>query len=161
MKLTRKITTLESFLQEHASTDQAYQIVNFINEHLKTIEKPKPEKHRYYKSMLTAKGNILSALLNQTIMKLLSAIRQIRELDGMDTKTWFNGAWLTIPQQVYDFFNYLTYEMATLMGVLEKKLYDTLAQCCFATMSQLITHIKKKTDKIVLYFDQESGWVQT
>ena len=64
MKLTRKITTLQSFLHEHANTDQAYQIVNFVIKHLERIEKPKPEKHRYYKSILTAKGNNLSALLN-------------------------------------------------------------------------------------------------
>ena len=47
------------------------------------------------------------------------------------------------------------------MGVLEKKQYDVLASCCFAAISQLITHIKKKTDKIVLFYDQESGWIQT
>ena len=37
MKLTRKITTLESFLHEHANTDQAYQIVNFVIKHLERI----------------------------------------------------------------------------------------------------------------------------
>lgn len=64
MKLTRKITTMDSFLQEHANTDQAYQLVNFIISHLEKIEKSKPEKHRYYKSIIVAKGNILGALLN-------------------------------------------------------------------------------------------------
>ena len=51
--------------------------------------------------------------------------------------------------------------MGTLMGVLEKKQYDVLASCCFAAISQLVTHIKKKTDKIVLFYDPDSGWVQT
>ena len=121
MKLTRKITTMDSFLQEHTNTNQAYQIVNSITAHLERIEKPKTDKKRYYKSLLMTKGNILGALLNQTIMKLLSAVKQIRELDGMDTKTWLDGEWVTVPQQIYDFFNYLTYEMGTLMGVLEPK----------------------------------------
>ena len=100
--------------------------------HLERIEKPKPEKKRYYKSILITKGNILGALLNQTVMKLLSAVSTIRQLDGDDTKTWLNGQWVTVPQQIYDFFNYFTHEVGTLMGVLEAKQYDVLAFDCFA-----------------------------
>ena len=51
--------------------------------------------------------------------------------------------------------------MGTLMGVMEPKQYDVLASCSFAAINQLMTHIKKKTEKVVLYFDQDSGWVQT
>lgn len=98
MKLTRKITTMDSFIHEHANTEQAYQIVNFILEHLTRIEKPRSEKKRYYKSLLITKGNLLGALLNQTVMKLLTAVRSMRELDGADTKTWHEGKWLTLPQ---------------------------------------------------------------
>ena len=123
-KLTHKITTMDSFIQEHASTDQAYQIVSFINSHLEEI---KADKKRYYKSLLTTRGSMLGALLNHTVMKLLSAARQIKELDGLDTKTWQDGRWVTIPQQIDDFFNYMTYEVGTLMGVLEPKQYKTLA----------------------------------
>lgn len=97
MKLTKKITKFDSFLHEYASTEQAYQIVNFIIAHLERIEKPKPDKNRYYKSLLTSKGNMLSALLNQTVMKLLSAVRSIRDLDGLDTKTWLVDRWVTVP----------------------------------------------------------------
>ena len=66
--MTQNITTMEGFLQEHSSTDQAYQIVNFISGHLDRIvenKKPsRPDKKRYYKSLLITKGNILGALLN-------------------------------------------------------------------------------------------------
>lgn len=79
---------MDSFIEEHASTDQAYLIVSFITEHISKVERPR-EKKRNYKSLLMAKGNLLGALLNQTIMKLISAAKSIKDLDGVDTKTWF------------------------------------------------------------------------
>lgn len=54
---------MDSFIEAHATTDQAYKIVNFIAEHTEKIEKPK-EKSRNYKSLLVVKGNLLGALLN-------------------------------------------------------------------------------------------------
>ena len=79
------------------------------------------ETKRYLKSLQNTKGNLLGALLNQTIMKMLSAVRQIRELDGLDTKTWFGGKWITIPQQINDYFSYMTYRIGELIKVLESK----------------------------------------
>lgn len=62
---------------------------------------------------------------------------------------------------MYDYFNYLTYEVGTLMGVLEPKQFDVLASCCFSAISQLVSHIKKKAEKVFGIVDQQSGWVQT
>ena len=75
IKLAGKITHMDSFLHEHASTEQAYQIVNFIISHLERIERPRIDKKRYYKSLLTTKGHMLTALLNHTVKKLLSGVR--------------------------------------------------------------------------------------
>lgn len=87
-------------------------IVNFIMDHCDKIERPKQggqAKSRNYKSLLFFKGVLQSALLNQTIMKLLKTVFQMNELDGLDTKTWLNGKWVVVPQQIYNFFNYVTY----------------------------------------------------
>lgn len=86
-------------------------------------------------------------------MNLLSAVKSIRDLDGVETKTWFKGEWVTLPVQIYDFFNYLTYEMATLMNVLEVKQYEVLACCCLAVISHFVTHIKRKSEKITMFYD--------
>lgn len=94
-------------------------------------------------------------------MNLLSAVKSIRDLDGIETKTWLNGEWITLPVQIYDFFNYLTYEMGTLMNVLEAKQYEVLACCCFAVISHFVAHIKKKSEKVTMFYDQKSGWVET
>jgi hypothetical protein len=94
-------------------------------------------------------------------MNLLSAVKSIRDLDGIETKTWLNGEWITLPVQIYDFFNYLTYEMGTLMNVLEAKQYEVLACCCFAVIGHFVTHIKKKSEKVTMFYDQKSGWVET
>ena len=85
---------------------------------------------------------------------MLSAVRQIRELDGVDTKTWFEGRWITIPQQINDFFNYMTYRIGELIKVLESKQHAVLASCCISVISNLIVHIKKKADKVVMFYDQ-------
>ena len=48
----------------------------------------------------------------------------------MDTKTWLDGAWMTVPQQIYNFFNYMTYQVGTLMKVLDPKAFFDVAYCC-------------------------------
>lgn len=70
-----------------------------------------------------------------------------------------NGKWVVLPEQIYDFFNYVTYEIAALMQVLETKQSEVLAACCFDVVNQLVTHIKKKGEKVFLYYDKSSGWV--
>lgn len=63
--LATEITLLEDFIAEHASTDQAYQIINFISDHLERMHlQPKATRKENQKALLKAKGNILSALLN-------------------------------------------------------------------------------------------------
>ena len=51
-------------------------------------------------------------------MKLLNYVKGMKDLQTTDARTWFKGEWLIVPQDVYDFFNYTTYEVGTLMKVL-------------------------------------------
>lgn len=47
------------------------------------------------------------------------------------------------------------------MKVLEPKQFGVLASCIFAVIGQLVTHIKRKAERVVMFYDQASGWVQT
>ena len=92
---------------------------------------------------------------------MLSQIKQIKELSDETKKTWLAvdkngihtvegpGSWLTVPIQIYDLFNYFTYEIQILMQVLDlreiENTYD-IAKYSFSVMERLIIHIKKKAE---------------
>lgn len=83
------------------------------------MEKPKIDKTRFYKSLQKTRTSLLGALLNQTIMKLLSAVRSMQDLQAASARTaQYGGEWITVPLGIYDFFSYMKYEIGTLMQVL-------------------------------------------
>ena len=94
-------------------------------------------------------------------MKLLNYVKGMKDLQTTDARTWFQGEWLIVPQDVYDFFNYITYEVGTLMKVLHSNQVLYLADCCIKVVKQMVIHLMKIAETVVIYYDQESGWVQT
>lgn len=72
----------------------------------------------------------------------------------MKTVTWVSGddktqgIWISVPLQMYTFFNYFVFEVSNLVDILEPLQIEVFAACCFSVVQQLILHLKSKADKI-------------
>jgi hypothetical protein len=81
----------------------------------------------------------MQALLNQTIYKILAAIRHVNNFE-IKTKTWITGEdksygiWISVPLQMYTFFNYFVFEVSTLVEILEPLQVEVFAACCFSVV---------------------------
>lgn len=151
-KLTLKITAMDNFLNLHANSEQTLSVIMFIKELQAVLQTPAEKLN--FKKVESARGRLMQALVNQTIYKILVAIKQINNFD-VKTKTWITaedkqyGIWISTPLKVYTFFNYFVFEVSTLVEILEPLQVEVFAACCFSVVQQLILHLKTKADKAV------------
>jgi hypothetical protein len=136
-KLTLKITAMDNFLNLHANSEQTLKVIKFIKE-MQTVLQTPAEKASF-KKVESARGRLMQALLNQTIYKILAAIRHVNNFD-IKTKTWITGEdksygiWISVPLQMYTFFNYFVFEVSTLVEILEPLQVEVFAACCFSVV---------------------------
>jgi len=108
---------------------------------------------RDLKILKNVNGKFLTALLNQTIYKVLKSSTHINLnfSDGGDcnqafTKTYVEelDRWVSVPIFIYNFFNFFCYEITVMIEVLESGQADIFCECCFKVVDKLIERIDFK-----------------
>lgn len=110
-------------MQPHASPDQVIKVIKFVKELLARAKQENTSSKRTVQNLKEVNSSLVEILLNSTVLKVLRSIKQMRLVDTQMTKTWMPigadckytpegpGQWLSVPQTIYNFFNYFIYEI--------------------------------------------------